>query len=771
MLPRVWRRSHEKAAATPNVWRARATWLPCVQAGFLNRVVYNGSKESTALNRAPLLLLAIMTCAGLCCGCGSVPAIPSLDVSPSPRPAHPAAAAPLAFHNSSLRVAAGYEHTCAVRSSGEVRCWGRNDSGQLGDGTTHRRDESVTVLGISDAMGVAAGVVHTCALRRTGEVACWGRNESGKLGNGTTESSASPVSVGGISDAIQIAAGTGHTCALRQSGRVVCWGFNRGRFGDGTSAPSALPVPVPDIFDAVQITAGIGHTCALRRTGKVLCWGQIEHPSLVYANRVDPIAPTVVPGISGIVHISAGHAHTCAVRKTGQAFCWGFVDKGPDRPIPNAVPAGASLPAPVPGIDDAIAVAAGESQTCVARRSGATDCFTVCADGLPCKHAKPDDGLRTIEGVTGASMITLGKHACAMNDAGAIFCWGNNEWGQLGVPVADRRLVPTDIPGIESAVEISAGLRQSCARLRSSAVVCWGFDVNAPDVSKFAGVKQLSVGRDFAAAITPAGIAWWGMGDFLSSRGMQTIAKSKGAKKVSIAFGRLCAVMQDTHVDCWGPEPHAHVENPFALEEHDPWRPGISDAIAVTIRDTHGCALKKQGTVACWGYNDVGQLGNDTRTEKTSAVIVDGVKDAIDIALTEWSSCIVRRIGTVTCWGEGGDGKTNTRRNPIDVVGIDDAAAITAGGGHVCVRRRSGRVSCWGSNAAGQLGDGTTLDRKEPVFVQGLNDAMHLSAGSHHTCAVRTTGRVVCWGSTMRGQLGVMPMVSSHRAVKVAGQP
>jgi alpha-tubulin suppressor-like RCC1 family protein len=370
-----------------------------------------------------------------------------------------------------------------------------------------------------------------------------------------------------------------------------------------------------------------------------------------------------------------------------------------------------------------------------------------------------------------------------MDENGSIFCWGNNEWGQLGVPVDDRRLIPTEVPGIEGAIEVSVGSRQTCARLRSDAIVCWGFGTTmannhvAEIVSATAHARKLSVGRDFAAMVTPAdGIRWWTMGDFVSSRGAQTITNSKGAQQVSVGFARICAVMKNGEVACWGPDFHEHVDDPLSFWEKGPWRPGISDAVSVAIRDTHGCVLKKNGTVACWGLNDLGQLGNGTDISKPATSLVSGVNDAIGIAVTEWGACVLRRVGKVLCWGNGGtwtlgDGKTHSSQTAIEVAGIDDATTITAGTWHVCARRHSGRVSCWGSNALGQIGDGTTDDRKEPVFVEGLTDATYVSAGMHHTCAIRANGHVVCWGSTKYGQLGVMPTLSSAVAVQVAGWP
>ena len=138
----------------------------------------------------------------------------------------------------------------------------------------------VEVLGITDATAVAAGFLHTCALRRTGTITCWGNNEDGQLGNGQSgsgERSSVPVEVLGINDATAIAAGYDHSCALLQTGTITCWGNNEdGQLGNGQSGEdtiSSVPVEVLGINDATAIAAGGRHSCALRRTGTITCWG------------------------------------------------------------------------------------------------------------------------------------------------------------------------------------------------------------------------------------------------------------------------------------------------------------------------------------------------------------------------------------------------------------------------------------------------------------------------------------------------------------------
>ena len=330
-------------------------------------------------------------------------------------------------------LAVGYEHSCFLNMKKELTCWGKNEYGQLGIGSTQSQDHPVPVYIDDSVVSIVGGYRHNCVLTLGMSIMCWGWNLHGQLGTGDNNSRTTPTLVSDIhNEAVAIVTGGYHSCALKLDKSVLCWGLNsNGQLGDGTTEPHSHPVVVRNMNNAMQIIAGYAHTCSILDTKSIFCWGHNNHGQLGKGcDKESCSTPVKLLGVENVRQAALGVHHTCVLIGNEKVYCLGQNDYGQ---IGDGTLKPRAYPVLVEGIEKVTKIVAGNFHTCV---------------------------------------ITQG----------IVKCWGFNASGQIGDDTTKNRVVPTkvDIIGdtaISSLAATSVAYR-TYAISEYDVAMCWGHSEN-----------------------------------------------------------------------------------------------------------------------------------------------------------------------------------------------------------------------------------------------------------------------------------------------------
>ena len=685
---------------------------------------------------------------------------------------------PINFDFTAKGLAAGAQHTCAILDDGTINCWGDNTKGQLGTGDTVTHSTPATTLSLGPgrtAISVVAGYTQTCALLDNGSVSCWGEQY---LTNDTKVINTSPSLVGDFGNnrsAVQISSGLDFSCAVLDDGNVSCWGRGAsGRLGNGGSTSSTNPTPTSSFGPnrkAISVDLYSDHACALLDDSSVMCWGRNDYGKLGDGTTTEqntPVQVNAFPTNTTPIAISVGSHHSCALLDIGDVSCWGEGSYGQNGD-------GTSVNRPSPGLTSgfgdgrlAVSVSSGDHHICAMLDSGEVACWGQGGSGRLGNGGSSSTSTPSLTSTFGderrATSLSVGSyHGCVVLDSGQISCWGNGADGRLGNGETSNQANPgltmTLGPSVSS---ISVGGDHSCALLGNGSVACWGSE-------------RVGDGRTNGSS-APVLVSSFGPG--------------RTAVQVSSGAQGSCAILDNGSVSCWGygsnlgNEFTDYVPTPTLTGDFGTGRTAVD--LSVGTGQSHSCAVLDNGSVACWGRNMFGQLGDGTigtGDPKPSLTGSFGAgRTAVSVTTGVDHTCALLDNGSVSCWGRNqggqlGTGDAITRSTPTLIAPFDSgrtAVEVSAGRWHTCALLDNGQVSCWGKGDLGQMGHGSLVNSNVPLTIThsgGISNAVSISAGYEHSCALLSNGSAMCWGSNNNGALGIGDAASNSHVYAVMVPP
>ena len=656
---------------------------------------------------------------------------------------------------SATAVACGNLFTAVLLADGTVRTFGDNQFGQLGVNNTINRLTPVQVLNISTATSVACGGYYVAVLLADRTVRTFGFNNIGQLGVDDTTSRQTPVQVLNITSATAVGCGGQHTAVVLADGTVRTFGNNgNGQLGINSVTTQPQPFQVWGISSsAVAVAGGGGHTIVLLADGTVRTFGNNLYGNLGVNDTTQRNTPVTVLNITSATAIAGGRYLTAVLLADGTVRTFGYNGLGGlgvnDTTQRNT-------PVPVFGISSYVtAIAGGWYHTAVLLADGSVRTFgrnNVGQLGLgdTVSRLTPVESITLPARTLAGSVAGGGNHTAVVLRDGTVRTFGNNGNGQLGVGDTTSRLMPVQVIGLSTATAVAGGDSHTAVILADGTVRTFGKNANG----------QLGV-NDTTSRLTPVQVL-----NITSA----TAISSSGTSNHTVVL------LADGTVRTFGQNNYGQLGVNDATNRLTPVQVfGISSsATAVAGGYFHTAILLADGTVRTFGRNDNGQLGVNDTTSRLTPVQVWGISSsATAVACGYYHAAVLLADGTVRTFGRNNIGQlgvndNTTRSTPVTVLNVSTATAVACGGYNTAVLLADGTVRTFGANANGELGVNDTTDRSTPVQVFGISSsATVLACGGNHTAVILANGTVQTFGSGGSGKLGLNDTTSRLTPVQV----
>jgi alpha-tubulin suppressor-like RCC1 family protein len=588
----------------------------------------------------------------------------------------------------------------------------------------------------------------------------WGRNDFGQLGDNSLTNKPAPVSVLGAKKTFcQISAGTSHAAVIDKDGRAWTWGANNGfQLGDGTTFSKLTPVSVGGATKTFcYISAGNARTMAIDKNGQASGWGNNSTGQLGDNSITNRCTPVSVLGLAKtFCQIRSLGGATIAIDKNGKVWGWGDNTFGM---IGDNSTTAKCTPVSVCGTTKTFCkIATGFYHTVAIDKDGRAwgwgwNRFGDVGDNSATQRNTPVSVAGVIKTFC---QISAGiYHTVAIDKNGQAWGWGRNNYGQLGDNSITCRCTPVSVAGAtKTFCQIAGGSDHTIAVDKNANVWAWGYNVYG------------QLGDDNADKRTPISVC----------------GTTKTFCQIAATAFHTFGIDKNGRAWAWGANYYGEIGDNSTTNRGTPV--SVAGAtktfckVATGASGGHSIAIDKNGKAWSWGYNNVGQLGdNSILSRRTPVSVAGGTKTFCEIAVGYSHSCAIDKNGRAWCWGlnstyQLGTGNTVSYRTPISVGGTSQTfCKIALGTFHTMAIDYNGRAWGWGSNFWGQVGDGTGFNCKTlPVSVAGaVKTFCHISAGTCTTVAIDKNGKVWGWGYSTMGQIGNNAINYYQSPVSVCG--
>ncbi len=705
-------------------------------------------------------------------------------------------------------IGSGYNVACYITSAGKLYCMGRG--GMVGDATSSDRSGYVAVDSANNYSKVSVGYEHACAITSSGvdaagTVKCWGTNTRGQLGDGTTTSSNAPVSVTtGISTGVKaIAAGAYHTCAISSSDSLWCWGANESQQAVGAAAPTGdqlNPVNVDGATSYLAIDAGVDHNCAITSANELSCFGSNANGK-TGAGTSSGVRDAGLISDSGVSYskISINADHSCGIISTNALKCWGSNASGRSglggsstATTPTVVDSGVSYSELAAGTESTCGITTGSALKCAGRGDQGTHLDVVVNNRT---------SMQVVQSGTNFSAVTSGYYGTWARTSTNSVLYGGlrtlfSHIGDGKSSVSRATAVQFDGTRVFTAIDNGYGSGFATCAIASGKLRCVGH----PDATGFFGLgsnpdttglvwvdavnsyTSVATGRSHMCAIRSDSKLYCAGDGTFSGVGSTTsvLTAVDGTENYSfISSGRktTCGILASGTLKCWGLNTYSQVGNNSTSTVASPTiiDSGVSYS-KVAVGVSHACGITTSGSaLKCWGRQLDGRLGNGLTAEANVGLptVIDSGTAYSEISVGDQHTCGVTSAGVMKCWGlntDGrlGDGTTTTSATPVTVDSGNTYTKVAVGDVNSCGLRSTGKIYCWGSYQQGLVG-AAFANVLTPTIVDSGSSYNNLKVGSTKICGLTTTGRIRCWGNNQSNSFGDANRIWLPRAIPAVG--